>query len=103
LPTTDVNSIGGLIMSPAASTIPGPILDSIRLSLSNSITSMFLIGAIIVMFALVTSVFIKSVPLKSAEEYHEIAPSEGETVKTVLPTEMAVGMDLPSAPKIGKK
>jgi EmrB/QacA subfamily drug resistance transporter len=106
LPTTDVNSIGGLLMSPAASTIPGPILESIRLSLSNSITYMFLIGAVIVMFALVTSVFVRGVPLKSADEYHEKKETEtmvAEPVKNVLPTEIAVAIDLPSGAKIIKK
>ncbi|HEY3420655.1 MAG TPA: MDR family MFS transporter [Methanomassiliicoccales archaeon] len=103
LPTTDVNSIGGLLMSPAAATIPGPIMESIRLSLSNSITYMFLMGAIIVMFALVTSVLIKGVPLKSAEEYHETASAENEPAKDVLKTEMAVAIDLPSHHKMVKK
>ena len=103
LPTTDVNSIGGLLMSPSASGIPGPIMDSIRLSLSNSITYMFLIAAVIVMFALVTSVFIRGVPLKSADEYHEKDVREDEAAKSVLPTEMAVAIELPSAAKFDKK
>ncbi len=103
LPTTDVNSIGGLLMSSAAATIPGPILESIRLSLSNSITYMFLMGAIIVLFALVTSVFVRGVPLKSSQEYHEIEASGNEPAKGVLKTEMAVAIDLPSHPKKNKK
>lgn len=82
LPTTDVNSIGGLLMS-SSTTIPDSILDAIRLSLSNSITYMFLIAAVIVMFALVMSVFIKSVPLKSAEEYHERVTPEKEIANGV--------------------
>jgi EmrB/QacA subfamily drug resistance transporter len=103
LPTTDVNSIGGLLMSSSASGIPGPIMDSIRLSLSNSITYMFLIAAVIVMFALVTSVFIRGVPLKSADEYHEKEVREDESAKGVLPAEIAVAIELPSASKIDKK
>ncbi len=105
LPTTDVNSIGGLLMSPAASTIPGPILESIRLSLSNSITYMFLIGAVIVLLALVTSIFVRGVPLKSADEYHEKREAEKMTAEPVksLPAEIVVSMDLPSAAKIIKK
>jgi EmrB/QacA subfamily drug resistance transporter len=104
LPTTDVNSIGGLLMSPAASTIPGPILDSIRLSLSNSITYMFLIGAGIVICALVASVLIKGVPLKSADEYHErAAHAEPEPVKAALSTEVAVAIELPTTTPTKKK
>ncbi len=104
LPTTDVNSIGGLLMSPAGAAIPGPIMDSIRLSLSTSITSMFLIAAIIVMFALVVSVFVRGVPLKTADEYHQRAHAEPspEPVKGVLSAEVAVAMDLPPTPKTGK-
>jgi EmrB/QacA subfamily drug resistance transporter len=103
LPTTDVNSIGGLLMSPAAANIPGPILESIRLSLSNSITYMFLIGAIIVMFALVASVFIKGVPLKSAEQYHETEEPKNDPAKGAIQTEIAVAIDLPSRHKAAKK
>ena len=108
LPTTDVNSIGGLLMSPSASTIPGPILDSIRLSLSNSITYMFMIGAIIVMFALVTSVFIRSVPLKSADQYHEreektTEPVKGSISPEVLSAELVVAIESPSPGKLDKK
>ncbi len=102
LPTTDVNSIGGLLMSPAAATIPGPILESIRLSLSNSITYMFLIGAIIVIFALATSVFVRSVPLKSEAEYHEEVVPEADA-KSALGVDMAVAIELPSASRVTKK
>lgn len=78
LPTTDVTEVGNLLLSSQAAVVPEPILELIRLSLSNSITYMFLIGAIITVFALVASVFIRSVPLKSVEEYHEIAPPKGD-------------------------
>jgi len=72
--TADVNSLGQYLLNPLAAQfahITPAGLDAIRLSLSNSITYMFLIGAVIVLCALVTSVFVKSVPLKSADQYHE--------------------------------
>jgi len=72
LPTTDINSIGGILMSPAAANIPTEILDAIRLSLSNSITYMFLIGAGIVLSTVVISALVRNVPLKSADQYHEV-------------------------------
>ncbi|WP_019176835.1 MDR family MFS transporter [Methanomassiliicoccus luminyensis] len=78
LPTTDVSQLGNLLMSPGAAAIPEPILEIIRMALSDSITYMFFIGAIITILALVTSVFIRSVPLKSVEEYHEITPPKGD-------------------------
>jgi EmrB/QacA subfamily drug resistance transporter len=71
LPTTDANSVGQLLLLPNVG-LPAPILEAIRLSLSNSITYAFLIGAIIVLICLVASIFIRSVPLKSAAEYHEV-------------------------------
>jgi hypothetical protein len=83
LPTTDVNSIGGLLMSPLAASIPSPVLEAIRLSLSNSITYMFLIGAAIVVFGLATSVLIRNVPLKTADEYHERVVPEKENAKGI--------------------
>lgn len=77
LPATDANTLGGLLLNPsAAAHIPAPILDAIRHSLGNSLTYMFLIAAIFVMAALAVSLFIKSVPLKSADEYHEQEPLE---------------------------
>ena len=103
LPTTDVNSIGGLLMSSAASSIPGPILESIRLSLSNSITFMFLIGAVIVLTALVASIFIRGVPLKSADEYHEREAAKEDPMKASLPAEVVVTIELPSPPLLNKK
>lgn len=82
LPTTDVNSIGGLLLSPLASTIPVPILDAIRLSLSNSITYMFLIGAFIVLTGIIASLLIRSEPLKSAAEYHKVPVAEAVPMTT---------------------
>ncbi|HEY3420486.1 MAG TPA: MDR family MFS transporter [Methanomassiliicoccales archaeon] len=78
LPTTDVNSLGGLLLTPAAATIPAPVIEAIRLSLSNSITYMFLIGMVFVLAAWVVSIFIRSVPLQSAEEYHNGTEVNGE-------------------------
>jgi EmrB/QacA subfamily drug resistance transporter len=89
LPTTDVNSVGGLLLSPLAATIPGPVLNAIRLSLSNSITYMFLIGAVIVALAVITSVLVRSVPLKSAEEYHELE-AKAEPASTSSPAELSM-------------
>ncbi|MGD0817780.1 MAG: MDR family MFS transporter [Methanomassiliicoccales archaeon] len=83
LPGTDVNTLGGLLLNPNAAThVPATILDAIRLSLSNSLTHMFLVAAIIVLAALVISIFIKKVPLKNAEEYHNQDPSDirGEAI-----------------------
>ena len=48
---------------------PQAILDSIQLSLSNSITYVFFIGSLIVLSALVISALIRR-SLKSAQEYH---------------------------------
>jgi EmrB/QacA subfamily drug resistance transporter len=82
LPVTDANGVGGLLMSPAAASVPGPILDAIRLSLSNSITYVFVIGAAITIVSLVMSVMIRNVPLKSADEYHEVpVAKDGEAVE----------------------
>ena len=76
---SDANSVGQLLLMPNLS-VPSPILDAIRLSLSNSITYVFFIGAVIVTFALVASVFIRRVPLKSSEEYHEVEEARTDTV-----------------------
>ncbi|MDD1769682.1 MAG: hypothetical protein LUO79_01220 [Methanomassiliicoccales archaeon] len=51
--------------------MPAPIIDAIRLSLSNSITYMFLIGAAFVAVAFFTSVLIRTERLKTVQEYHE--------------------------------
>jgi predicted MFS family arabinose efflux permease len=72
LPTTDANSVGQLLLMTTVPPIPAPILDAIRLSLSNSITYAFFVGAIIVLVSLVASVLVRRVPLKSVEEYHEL-------------------------------
>lgn len=75
LPGTDANTLGGLLLNPAAAAkVPVPILDAIRLSLSNSLTFMFLIAGGIVLIALVTGLFIRRVPLRSADEYDKKKP-----------------------------
>jgi fucose permease len=68
LPTTDINSLGGILLTPNAG-LPEPIVEGIRLSLSNSITSVFMISAFILLAAWVVTLFIKSVPMKSKEDY----------------------------------
>jgi len=52
------------------------ILESIQDALSVSITSTFFIGACIVATATIASLLIRSVPLKSVEEYHEMELEE---------------------------
>ena len=71
LPTTNANELGNILLDPELSAIiPAFIQEAIRLSLENSITYLFLIGAMIVAFSFITSVLIRKVPLKSAEEYY---------------------------------
>jgi EmrB/QacA subfamily drug resistance transporter len=96
LPTTDANSVGQLLLMTTVPPIPEPILEGIRLSLSNSITFAFLIGAIIVLLSLVASVLVRSVPLKSAEEYHELeaSPVAGLSDGAVKPTVMEPSKDI---------
>jgi EmrB/QacA subfamily drug resistance transporter len=77
LPTTDATNLGQLLLTPH-STIPAPIIDAIRLSLGNSLTYMFSIGAVIVLVGVVVGLAIKDVRLKSAEEYHEKSSSNGD-------------------------
>jgi len=70
LPTTDANSLGNILLDPSyIGVIPEFVVEAIRLSLGNSITFLFLIGSIIVLFALVASMLVRKVPLKSSEEY----------------------------------
>ena len=53
-------------------TLPAELFYSLQVSLSNSITYMFLIGAVIVLASVIFTALIKSVPLKSAEEYYAL-------------------------------
>ena len=71
LPTTDANELGNILLDPQFSAIiPSYIQEAVRLSLSNSLTYLFLIGSIIVALSLIASILIRKVPLKSSEEYH---------------------------------
>ncbi|MBI0584134.1 MAG: MFS transporter [Methanomassiliicoccus sp.] len=79
---TDANSVGQLLLVVTEPPIPEFLLDAIRLSLSNSITYIFFIGSIIVLGSIVFSIFVRSVPLKTSEEYHEIKGAEGAPVRT---------------------
>ena len=74
VPGGDELSLGGLLITPSsASLIPGPVLDAISLSLSNSITHVFMIGAIISVIALGASALIRGVPLNISDEHSELA------------------------------
>jgi EmrB/QacA subfamily drug resistance transporter len=83
LPFTDPSRLGGMLLVPeAAAQFPTAIIEAIRVSLGNSIDYIFFIAAILVAIAVVFSVFIRKVPLKSVEEYHEAVPAkENETVE----------------------
>ncbi len=83
LPTMDANSLGQLLLM-SGSSVPAPVLEAIRLSLSNSITAAFLVGSIIVVLSLVVSVFVRNVPLKTTKEYHAAE-------------EATIGSDVPAA------
>jgi EmrB/QacA subfamily drug resistance transporter len=82
LPFSDASELGSLLLSPFAASYPPAIIEAIRTSLGNSIDYIFFVAALIVLGAVVFSVFIRKVPLKSAEEYHETAPAkETETAE----------------------
>jgi EmrB/QacA subfamily drug resistance transporter len=81
LPTTDVTSLGGYLLTPAVNSMPSAIVEAIRLSLSNSITYMFLIGTVFVLACWVISIFIRSVPLQTAEQYHAGGEIQAEAEK----------------------
>jgi len=71
LPTTDANSLGNILLDPEISAIiPAAIQEAIRLSLGNSITFLFMVGAIIVSLSFIASALTRNVPLKSAKEYY---------------------------------
>jgi EmrB/QacA subfamily drug resistance transporter len=81
LPTTNASSLGNMLMTSQASLLPADIVEAIKVSLSNSITYMFLIATIFVIGAWIASLFIRSVPLKSVEEYHEEGGVEEKTTE----------------------
>lgn len=77
LPLGDAMSLGGLLIAPSAS--PGlsePVLEAIRISLSNSITYIFLIAAAISIIALIPSTFIGGSPLNMTDEHIELVNHE---------------------------
>ncbi len=77
LPTTDATSLGNVLLDPEISAIiPVAIQEAIRLSLSNSITFLFVVGSVIVLLSLITSILIRKVPLKSADEYYGDQPGQ---------------------------
>ncbi|HTY47023.1 MAG TPA: MDR family MFS transporter [Methanomassiliicoccales archaeon] len=83
LPGTDVNTLGGLLLNPSAATkVPAPILDAIRFSMSNSLTSMFLVASVLVLIALVTGFFIRGVPLRGADNLGDEKREELEGERT---------------------
>lgn len=89
----DTNSLGQLLLVTTNPPIPDYVLEIIRQALSNSITYAFFVGSIIVLSVLAVSLFIKSVPLKSSEEYHgedalkaaSATESEGPIAEMVKP------------------
>lgn len=58
--------------------LPADLFYSLQVSLSNSITAMVFVGAIVVLVSVVLMALIKSVPLKSREEYYEEGPAKAE-------------------------
>lgn len=85
LPTTSANELGNILLDPElAAIIPAFIQEAIRLSLQNSITYLFLIGAIIVAFSFITSALVRKVPLKSTEEYYGTG-AEGHEISEETP------------------
>lgn len=73
LPGGDAMSLGGLLITPsAASELPEPVFDGIVLSLSNSITYLFMIGAVISILALVASLLIRGTSLNITDDQAEL-------------------------------
>jgi MFS family permease len=69
LPGGDAMSLGSLLITPsAASGLPEPVLAAIGLSLSNSITYLFMIGAVISLFALGASILIRGNSMNITDE-----------------------------------
>lgn len=69
LPATDINSIGGIVLNSGSSSLPGAVIDSLRDALGASIVYIFFLSMIIVLIAWALSLCIRSVPLKSVDEY----------------------------------
>ncbi len=78
-------SLGGILITPsAASELPQPVLDAIGLSLGNSLTYLFMIGAVISIFALCASIFIRGSSLKVSDAFATATPEAGSTMSSVL-------------------
>ncbi len=91
LPTTDANSLGNILLDPEISAIiPAAIQEAIRLSLGNSITFLFMVGAIIVSLSFIASALTRNVPLKSAKEYYGDGSDEPGKVDSGESKEMGV-------------
>ena len=97
LPTTDATSLGNVLLDPEISAIiPVAIQEAIRLSLSNSITFLFVVGSVIVLLSLITSILIRKVPLKSADEYYGDQPGQSVQGKSAEEAEPhARGAEVP--------
>ncbi len=97
LPTTDATSLGNVLLDPEISAIiPVAIQEAIRLSLSNSITFLFVVGSVIVLLSLITSILIRKVPLKSADEYYGDQPGQSVQGKSAEEAEPhTMGAEVP--------
>jgi len=90
LPGGDAMSLGGLLITPsAASRLPEAVLDAIGLSLSNSITYLFMIGAVISIFALGASILIRDTSLNVTDEYR-VQMNHEETHLTRSPSDVLI-------------
>ena len=69
LPSTDMSTLGNLLLGPGAGSLPASTIDGIRNALGESITYVFFISTAIVLAAWAVTLFIKSVPLKDRDEY----------------------------------
>jgi EmrB/QacA subfamily drug resistance transporter len=77
LPGGDAMGLGGLLISPSASsTLSEPVLDAIRLSLCSSITYVFMIAAVISIIALIPSALIGGTSLDTTHELVEMTSQE---------------------------
>jgi predicted MFS family arabinose efflux permease len=69
LPSTDINAIGGIVLNADRAGLPGAMIDDLRDALGASIVYIYFISMMIILVAWVLSLCIRSVPLKSADEY----------------------------------
>ena len=79
LPSTDINTIGGIVLNAGKSHLPPAAIDSLRDALGASIVYIFFISMIIILVAWVLSLCIRSVPLKSVDEYMNGANKDADT------------------------